>query len=30
MNKAPKKLIYIQGGGVGASATQAGHIVNKS
>ena len=28
--KAPKKLIYIQGGEVGASATPADHIVNKS
>ena len=28
--KAPKKLIYIQGGEVGASATPANHIVNKS
>ena len=28
--KAPKKLISIQGGGVGASATPADHIVNKS
>ena len=28
--KAPKKLIYIQGGEVGASATTADHIVNKS